>query len=82
MNYRPTGGTPRRRKAAAPTGSFPTGTFLAYLAQLGAERRIEGYRHDFTPRQRTIFVAHYPDEVPLVNDEYEHIALSCADIAG
>jgi hypothetical protein len=82
MNYRPTGGAPRRKSAAPPTGQFPTSAFLAYLARLGTEKRIDGYRHGFTPRQRTIFIAHYPEEVPLVNGEYEHIALSCADVAG
>lgn len=82
MYYRPTGGAPGRRNAGTPTGHYPTSAFLAYLSQLGAQRRIDGYRHDFTPRQRTIFIAHYPEEVPLVNGEYEHIALSCADVAG
>jgi hypothetical protein len=34
----------------------------------------------FDRRQRVIWAAHYPEEVPLVNGEYEWIALAAADL--
>lgn len=82
MNYRPSGvSTPRKgpRRAVHPTDDFTTASFLARLARMSPEARRSAYRYSFTARQRTIWIAHYRDEVPIVNGELEHIALSLAD---
>jgi len=78
MNYRPSDAPVAR--AAAPPDDHTTGSFLARLARMSPAARLEGYRYSFTPRQRTIWIAHYPDEVPIVDGEYEHIALTLADL--
>jgi hypothetical protein len=41
--------------------------------------RLSAFRTSFNPHERAVWAARYPDEVPLVNDEYEWIALLCAD---
>lgn len=78
MNYRPSdtliAGT------LAKTEDFETTSFLTRLARMSPAARLEGYRYSFTARQRTIWIAHYPDEVPIVGNEYEHIALTMADL--
>jgi hypothetical protein len=42
--------------------------------------RLRSSRRAFTPRQRAIWAARYPEEVPLVNGEFEWIALASADL--
>jgi hypothetical protein len=55
--------------------------FLDALARLTAEERLGIYRSGgFTGHERTLWAARYPEEVPLVNDEYEWIALAMADL--
>jgi len=81
VNYRPTGGALKERKSpAAESNGFSTSAFLARLDRMSPAARLDGYRHSFDSRQRTIFVAHFPDEVPMVNGEFEHIALYLADV--
>lgn len=83
MNYRASGAsTPSkgRRRAVHPTDDFTTASFLARLARMSPQARLLAYRDSFTARQRTIWIAHYPDEVPIVNGEFEHIALALADL--
>jgi len=41
--------------------------------------RLAAFRTSFTSHERAIWAARYPDEVPLVNGEYEWIALLSAD---
>ena len=48
---------------------------------MGYERRLAAYRRgEFSRRQRTIWAARFPEEVPLVNGEFEWIALAMADL--
>jgi hypothetical protein len=56
-------------------------SFLQALEAMGAERRLAIYRSGgFTGAERTLWAANYPEEVPLVNDEFEWIALAMADL--
>lgn len=76
VNYRPSGGT-LKEQGSSTTGEangFSTRAFLARLDRMSPAARLAGYRHDFDARQRTIFVAHFANEVPIVNGEFEHIA--------
>jgi hypothetical protein len=55
--------------------------FLARLAAMTPRQRIDAARRgDFDRVQRGLWVATYPDEVPLVNGELEWIALGLADL--
>jgi hypothetical protein len=55
--------------------------FLARLAQMSAEERLRAARFGgFSSWQRALWTAWFPDEVPLVNGEYEWIAMSLADL--
>lgn len=77
MSYRPSGATSTKRSRRWRTeqsAPFDLNAFLARLARMSPEQRVEAYRYRFTERQRAVWVARYPDEVPLVNGEYEHIA--------
>ncbi|HEX4306451.1 MAG TPA: hypothetical protein VHZ54_10460 [Solirubrobacterales bacterium] len=57
-------------------------TFRDLLARMSAEERLRAYRAGaFTRAERTAWAARYPEEVPLVDDEFEWIALSLADLA-
>jgi hypothetical protein len=70
------GGTVRRGAGVAGVErGRPTQRFPFELEQMSAEERIEASRHGFSRRERTIWAARYPDEVPLVNGEFEWIAL-------
>lgn len=69
------GAGPRR-----PSPDLERAAFLKRLSRMSAEERLEASRFEFTARQRTLWIAHYRDEVPIVNDEYEHIALQLADL--
>lgn len=56
-------------------------SFLDVLHEMSPAERLGAYRAGaFTRRERTIWSANYPEEVPLVNDEFEWIALSMADL--
>jgi hypothetical protein len=55
--------------------------FLEALESLAPDERLGIYRSGgFTPGERTLWAANYPEEVPLVNDEFEWIALGLADL--
>jgi hypothetical protein len=54
--------------------------FLARLSRMSAEERLRAARYAFTPWERDIWAGRFPDEVPLVNGEYEWIALTLADL--
>ena len=48
---------------------------------MGVEGRLSAYRAgELSRRECTIWAARFPDEVPLVNNELEWIALSAADL--
>jgi hypothetical protein len=54
---------------------------LAAIAKLDPGGRLAIYRSGgFTRRECTFWAANYPEEVPLVNDEFEWIALGLADL--
>lgn len=54
---------------------------LSRLARMSKEERIRAARHGgFDRWQRSLWAARYPEEVPLVNGEYEWIALGLADL--
>jgi hypothetical protein len=64
-----------------PARTEPRATFLQALEAMGADRRLAIYRSGgFTGAERTLWAANYPEEVPLVNDEFEWIALAMADL--
>jgi hypothetical protein len=55
--------------------------FPEALARLSPDERLAIYRSGgFTGAERTLWAARYPQEVPLVNDEIEWIALAMADL--
>jgi hypothetical protein len=55
--------------------------FLSVLSRMSVEERISASRHGgFTRAERTVWAARYPEEVPLVNGEFEWIALGSADV--
>lgn len=55
--------------------------FLARLVRMSAEERLRAARYGgFTDWERSLWAARFPHEVPLVNGEYEWIALTLADL--
>jgi hypothetical protein len=49
--------------------------FLSILSEMTPAERISASRHGgFTRRERSIWAARFPEEVPLVNGEFEWIA--------
>jgi hypothetical protein len=42
--------------------------------------RIRASRFEFTSWERSVWAAHYPDEIPLVNGEIEWLALRLVDL--
>lgn len=72
---------PRRgRKTSATEGSQRLELFLARLARMSEEERVLAARYRFVPWERLVWAGHYPDEVPLVDGEYEWIAFALADL--
>lgn len=56
-------------------------SFLLTLGSLDPATRQGIYRSGgFTPSERNLWACHYPEEVPIVNGEFEWIALSMADL--
>lgn len=55
--------------------------FVSVLRRMSAEERISASRHGgFTRWERWVWAARFPDEVPLINGEFEWIALAAADL--
>jgi hypothetical protein len=55
--------------------------FLSVLRRMTPEERISASRHGgFTRWERWVWAARFPDEVPLVNGEYEWIGANLADL--
>ena len=52
--------------------------FVAELQRMTPAERIRASRYSFNHRERCIYAARCPDEVPLINGELEWIALSLA----
>jgi hypothetical protein len=58
-----------------------TRAFSARLARMSVEERINASRNGgFTRHERSIWAARYPKQVPLIDGEFEWIALSLADL--
>jgi hypothetical protein len=58
-----------------------TADFIARLEEMGPEERLAASRRgSFSRRERLIWASSFPDEVPLVNGEFEWIALGGADL--
>lgn len=56
-------------------------SFVSILSRMTSEERVRAYRHGtFTYRELNIWAARYPDEVPLLNGEFEWISRSLADL--
>jgi hypothetical protein len=68
---------PLWRKA---TGQTPAELRAAVDALTPVERLAAYHRGEFTYQQLYIWAARYPYEVPLVNGEFEFIALTMADL--
>jgi hypothetical protein len=59
----------------APTPELPDHSFAAILFRMTPAERISASRHGgFTRRERSIWAAQFPNEVPLINGEFEWIA--------
>jgi hypothetical protein len=58
-----------------------TRAFSARLARMSVEERINASRTGgFTRRERSIWAARHPEQVPLIDGEFEWIARSLADL--
>ena len=56
-------------------------SFLDRLSRMTSGQRLGMYREGgFTRHERAVWASRYPDEVPMVNDEFEWIALGAADL--
>jgi hypothetical protein len=55
--------------------------FASILRRMTREERISASRHGgFTRWERWVWAARFPDEVPLLNGEFEWIAANMADL--
>ncbi len=52
----------------------PLGEFLIELERMTPEERIRASRYSLNLRERSVYAARYPEEVPTVNGELEWIA--------
>jgi hypothetical protein len=52
-------------------------SFLSELRRMNPEERVRASRYTMNRHERSIYAAHYPDEVPLLNGELEWIARDC-----
>lgn len=56
-------------------------SFASVLRRMTSAERISASRHGgFTRWERCVWAARYPEEVPLVNGEFEWIACNMADL--
>jgi hypothetical protein len=56
-------------------------SFASVLERMTPEERISASRHGgFTRWERWVWAARYPEDVPLVNGEFEWIACNMADL--
>ena len=51
------------------------------LARMSFEERVRAYRNGvFTAHELSVAAAREPDRMPILNGEFEHIAVSLADL--
>jgi len=72
------GGHALPREAVRPHGiqehETPIDRFVSELRRMTPEERIEASRYTMTLRERNVYAARYPEEVPTVDGELEWIA--------
>jgi len=74
---------PLRQRSGADRGSGPAErrrAFIAELDRMSPQERLRASRYRFERWQRTLWAARYPEEAPLVNGEYEWMAIRLADL--
>lgn len=52
----------------------PLERFLSELERMKPHERISGSRYSFSRWERSVWAGRYPDEVPLIDGEFEWIA--------
>jgi hypothetical protein len=68
-------------KARQPSPGERLDVFLNALEQMSEVERVRAARVGaFTHWERSVWAARFPEQVPLVNGEFEWIALSLADL--
>jgi hypothetical protein len=82
----PAGARPRSAVGASPRRPAQSPVELAaevakVLAGMTYEERVRAYRSAaITPRELSVAAGRHPEEMPLLNGEYEWIAISLADL--
>lgn len=72
--------SPIRRRALRPR-AIRADDFIDRLGRMGFQQRLAAYRSgEFSRRERAIWAARFPEEVPLLNGELEWIAMSMVDL--
>lgn len=65
----------------SPTPEPPECGFVAILDRMTPAERVSASRNGgFTRHERAIWAAQFPGEVPLINGEYEWLAVDLADL--
>ena len=54
--------------------------FVAELWKMTSDERVRASRYTFNRWELWVWAARFPDEVPLVNGEYEWLALKSTDV--
>jgi hypothetical protein len=54
--------------------------FVAELWKMTSDERVRASRYTFNRWELWVWAARFPDEVPLINGEYEWLALKSADV--
>ena len=54
--------------------------FVSELWKMTSDERVRASRYSFNRWELWVWAARFPDEVPLINGEYEWIALRSADV--
>jgi hypothetical protein len=54
--------------------------FVAELWKMTSDERVRASRYTFNRWELWVWAARFPDEVPLINGEYEWLALRSADV--
>ncbi len=64
------------RRHGAQEVERPIDSLLSELRRMTPQERISASRYTMTLRERYVYAARYPDEVPTVNGELEWVALT------
>lgn len=66
---------------AAGPATKPTERFVSRLERMTPQQRLAVYREGgFSRRERAVWACRYPEEVPMVNGEFEWLVLGSADL--